>query len=80
MRAVLATAIWVLAVMAGLAAAARWAHFIWSFDWGHSHRGRGLWMMALGFPLVFIFVGVLFAVSLPLMFLWELVFREKFPS
>jgi hypothetical protein len=80
MRAMLAKAVLVIAVIAALAATASWAYFIWSFDWGTSYRGRGLWLMAMLFPAGFIFVAALFVVSFPLMLLWELIFREKFPS
>jgi hypothetical protein len=80
MRAALAKVVWIIAVMAGIAATAGWAYFIWSFDWGTSSRGRGLWLMALMFPAGFIFVAALFVVSFLLMSLWEFIFREKFPS
>jgi hypothetical protein len=80
MRAILAKAVWVIAIIAGLVAMAGWAYFIWSFDWGHSYRGRGLWMMGLAFPIAFIFPAVLFAVYVIFAFIWELIFREKFPT
>jgi hypothetical protein len=80
MRTILAKAVLVIAVIAGLMATAGWAYFIWSFDWGTSYRGRGLWMMALMFPAGFIFVAALFVVSFPLMLLWESIFHENFPS
>src|SRR5437868_4786664 len=34
MSKVLSTAVWVVAVLAGILATASWAYFIWSFDWG----------------------------------------------
>lgn len=80
MRAILAKAVLVIAVLAGLMATGSWAYFIWSFDWGHSYRGRGLWMMLMLFPAGFIFVAALFVVSFPLMLLWQFIFREKFPG
>jgi hypothetical protein len=78
MRAILAKAIWVVAFVAAVGATIGWGYFIWSFDWGHSNRGQGLWLMAMLFPAGVVFVGVLFAVSFPMMLLWELIFREKF--
>ncbi len=80
MRAISVKAVWLVAFAAGLAAAASWAYFIWSFDWGNSYRGRGLWMMALYFPAILGFFFVLFVVFAVLSSLWEFVFREKFPS
>jgi hypothetical protein len=67
-------------VRCGRRAALGWCFFIWSFDWGHSNRGQGLWLMAMLFPAGFVFAGVLIAVSYPLMLLWELIFREGFPT
>jgi hypothetical protein len=81
MRATLAKAVWVIAIIAGLTAAAGWGYFIWSLDWGHpSYRGRGLWLMLATFPMAFIFPAVLFGVGFVLMLFWEAIFREKFPS
>jgi len=47
------------AVVAGLA----WMYFIWTFDWGTSYRGRGLWLMVMlfGAPLVGLAVVGVFA-------------------
>jgi hypothetical protein len=81
MRSILAKAVWVTAVTSGTGAAGGWGYFIWSLDWGHpSYRGRGLWLMLLGFPMAIIFPLVLFGVGGLLMFLWETIFSEKFPS
>jgi hypothetical protein len=79
MRAFMAKVVFAVAVTAGLAAAGSWAYFIWSFDWGHSYRGRGLWMMLLAFPAIVGFFAVAFGVFLVLTTVWELIFREKFP-
>jgi hypothetical protein len=80
MRAIFANAVLIIAVLAGLAAAGYWAYFIWSFDWGHSYRGRGLWLMALMFPAIFIFM-IAFGVAYSVLSRgWEFIFREKFPS
>jgi hypothetical protein len=79
MRAILAKAVWLLGLVAGLAAAAGWGYFIWSFDWGNSYRGRGLWMMALYLPALLGFFAVFFAVFFVLSMVWEFIFREKFP-
>jgi hypothetical protein len=80
MRAIFAKAVWTIATLAGLAAAGGWAYFIWSFDWGHSYRGRGLWLMALMFPAIFIFFGAVVVIFVALSSAWEFIFREKFPS
>jgi hypothetical protein len=78
MRAVSVAAVWIIAIVAGLTASAGWGYFIWSFDWGHSYRGRGLWLMALTFPISVILPVVVFAVAFILGSLWGLIFREKF--
>ena len=81
MRAILAKAVMVVAIVAGLTAASGWGYFIWSLDWGHpSYRGRGLWLMLVTFPMAIIFPIVLFVVGGVLMLLWQAVFREKFPD
>jgi hypothetical protein len=74
-----AKAVTVIAVVAALTAAGAWAYFIWSLDWGHTYRGRGLWFMAMIFPTAIIGPAVFFAVGVALIPLWELIFREKFP-
>jgi hypothetical protein len=79
MRTVLRVIVWTVSIGVGLVPAVIWSHFIWSFDWGTSHRGRGLWMMALGFPAFFIFLAVFFIAFAILGTLWEAIFRgEKF--
>jgi hypothetical protein len=81
MRAILAKAVWVIGLMAGLTAPASWGYFIWSLDWGNpSYRGRGLWLMLVIFPMAIIFPVVFLAISFMSGMLWELVFREKFPT
>jgi hypothetical protein len=79
MRAFLAKVVLAVAVLAGLAAACSWAYFIWSFDWGHSYRGRGLWMMLLSFPAILIFLGVAIGLFMVLHMAWEFILREEFP-
>jgi hypothetical protein len=81
MRAILAKAVWVIALTAGLTAAGGWGYFIWSLDWGNpSPRGRALWLMLVVFPMSVIFPVVLLGVAFMLERLGELVFREKFPT
>ena len=80
MHAILAKAVWVVSIVAALAAATGWGICIWSFDWGNSYRGRGLWMMALYIPALLGFFAVLIVVSEVLNSVLEFIFREKFPS
>jgi hypothetical protein len=79
MRAFFSKVVLAVTLMAGLVAACSWAYFIWSFDWGNSYRGRGLWMMALSFPAILIFFAVAIGVFQVLTMLWEFILREKFP-
>jgi hypothetical protein len=80
MRTILLNAVWIIGLVAALAWAGWWGQFIWSFDWGHSYRGRGLWMMALGFPSVLGGMLIFFVVFALLSTLWEFIFREDFPA
>jgi hypothetical protein len=80
MRAILAKTVWFVGLLAGLVWASGWSYFIWSFDWGTSYRGRGLWMLLLYLPAALGFIAVFFGVSFVLSLVWEAIFREKFPS
>jgi hypothetical protein len=55
LQAVMSKILGALAYPIGLVAAGTWGYFIWSFDWGTSWRGRGLWWMifSMGMPLAF---------------------------
>ncbi len=79
MRTILVKVVWIVAFMIALAAAISWGHFIWSFDWGHSYRGRALWMWALFLPASLGFFAILFVVCWALSLVWEAIFRAKFP-
>lgn len=88
MRTIVQIPIWVIAlvaVVAGLGAIVWWIHFIWSFDWGYSFRGRTLWLMALVWSTVLGLWGVGFAAFLFLNAsysvldkVWYLIFGEHF--
>ncbi len=80
MRLILAKAIWIVAILAGLAAAFAWVHFIASFGWGPSFPGRGVFMWGLLVPAMLAFFATFFVAWTLLSLLWEAVFREKFPE
>jgi hypothetical protein len=75
----LAKAVGLIALLAASAAAGGWGYFIWSFDWGTSYRGRGLWLWIFLLPGMLAFVAVLFIVFAVLSALWEAAFHETFP-
>jgi hypothetical protein len=77
MRTALRFIFWTVSFGVGLVPAVIWSRFIWSYDWGTSHRGRGLWMMALGFPAFLIFLAVFFVAFAALSTLWETIFRDE---
>lgn len=80
MRTIFGATVWVVALVvlvAGLVAAGWWVHFIWSFDWGNSSRGRWLWMMALIWPAFLGFMGVVMAVVYFVVELSELISKSR---
>ena len=63
MREKIADTLVAIGLVAALVAGLAWMYFIWTFDWGTSYRGRGLWLMAMlfGAPIVGLIVVGVFA-------------------
>lgn len=64
MRQNIATIFLCAGVIGSVVLAGYWAYWIWQFDWGHSTRGWGLWLMAMMFGSIFVFFAGYFATFL----------------
>jgi len=70
-------AVWLISAVAALASATGWGRFIWSFDWGTSYRGRGLWIFyAFLLPTALIFIVVFYVVLMVGTRICEAIFPE----
>jgi hypothetical protein len=80
MQKLLAKCVWLIALVAASAAAGGWGYFIWSFDWGTSYRGRGLWLWIMLIPGLLAFAAAFFIVLGAFTLLWQVAFRGTFPD
>jgi len=64
MRDRIADTLMAVGLVAAVIVAVAWMYLIWTFDWGTSYRGRGLWLMLMlmlfGAPIAGLIVVGLF--------------------